>query len=292
MKTLSFKNGSEAISFEELKLSLDEQMVSGKPLNGIGHVQFIEEIGNIASRNHSPVIDKIYVSNSGPSKTPGVSIIPYIEQEKGEKSIEAHVFRRLITNYEIENDNPEWNTKLAISYHQGGIDVAMGANVKICSNLSIFGYEHMATTRNMPLEKIFEVVSDWITKYDEKIMLFDNNLKTLKNAEINLDKCFQFVGLMTGLRVEKDSSAIKNYINDSRTYALNQGQISKFTEDALLQYSETENSIISGYDLYNIGTNLHKAESMEIVNIIPQNVEFGVNMLSFINNKVLADVVC
>lgn len=284
MRTLDFKT-AELITFEELKLSLDERMVSTKPLNGIVHTELIERLGDISSIL-KPTLKEIYVSNTGPSKTPGVSIIPYIEEIKGKGAMEAHVFRRLITSYEFDHDNADYNMKLAISYHQGGIDVALGANVRVCSNLSIFGYENMVSAPRVPIDKLFEIVSDWIHKYEEKVELVDSNMQLLKNTEFSLDNCFQFIGLMTGIRVEKDSTAIRNYINDSKVYGLNQSQISKFTENALISFSNNSNRL-SAYDIYNIGTELQKPKTMDISNIIPQNVEFGQNLISFINNKLV-----
>lgn len=287
MKNLEFKNGFETISYDDLKLSLNEKMVSGKSINGMNHVDFIGEIENILSRSLKPEIEEIIVSNSGPSKTPGVSLLPYIEAIKGPKAIEAHVFRRLITSFLVKSGDPEWDTKFAISYNQAGIDIAMGAHVNICSNLSIFGYENYASTRQMPIEKIFEVVSDWVTNYEKKIEFLTTIMTKLKSTFINLDQAFQFIGLMTGIRVEKDSTIIKDYVNQNKIYPLNQGQISKFTEDVLIKYSETEDNVISAYELYNSGTNLHKASNMEIINIIPQNIDFGMNVMSFIDNKIL-----
>lgn len=284
MKILEFKNGFETINFNELQLSLSEKMVSGKSLNGIEHTELIDRIGSITSK-YNAKLNPIIVSNAGPSKTPGISVLPYVESQKGKGAIEAHIFRRLIGGFEIETDNKEWNTKIAYSFHQGGIELAIGANVRVCSNLSIFGYENMVSTKNVPIDKMFEIVSDWITKYEEKLNQFEVTMKKLKENTFSLDKYFQFVGLLSAIRVEKDSSVIKNYINDAKVYGLNQGQINKFTEKALIEYSIVDNNSISAYDIYNIGTNLHKSEHMEISNIIPQNVEFGSTILNFIDNK-------
>ncbi len=286
MKKLNFKDGYEIISFDELKLSLDEKMISGKSVHGMSHVDVIDNVSNIINKRFIANIEDIYVSNSGPSKIPGVSVLPYVEQIKGEKSIEAHVFRRLITGFSIETGNDEWNTKIAISYHQNSIEIAIGANIKICNNLSIFNYDNYLSTKNIKLTHMFDIVSDWIYKHEEHIYFHENTINKLKNIEFSLDNCFQFIGLLTAIRVEKDSNTIKNYINDKNIYALNQGQISKFTENILSSLSISNNNTLSGYEVYNIGTNLHKPQSMEISNIISQNTEFSSIFLSFINENI------
>ena len=46
MKNLEFKNGFETISYDDLKLSLDEKMVSGKSINGMKKIEGILESYN------------------------------------------------------------------------------------------------------------------------------------------------------------------------------------------------------------------------------------------------------
>jgi hypothetical protein len=280
MKKLIFKNGYEELSLEELKLSIDERNLSDKPFHGVQHYDLIENIGNEISLEFKDFnLNPIAVSNSGPSISPGVSYIPLLDPNK-EKSFEHHIFRRLITAFEIEHENEEWNTKLAISYHQNGVEIAFGPNVRVCSNLSIFGYDFMHSVAKTSQSQIYNIIKGWFKTYHQNILLWEDNFSRLKACNMGLQKTFELIGKMTALRVEKDNNALKGTISESRNYALNQSQISKFTENFLTLYQKQE--VMTGYDIYNIGTNLHKPGITDVNNIIPQNTEFGHIMLEFI----------
>ena len=76
--------------------------------------------------------------------------------------------------------------------------------------------------------------------------------------------------LSTAIRVKADSS--NTLIRENIDYPLNQGQISAFAEDVLVQYKIKEE--VNLWDIYNAGTLLFKAERMDIPQIMPQNRAF------------------
>jgi len=282
MRELTFKNGFEVLTLPELKSSVDERMFTDKPFHGIQHYSLLEEIGEILNKtNKNAIIDDIIVSPSGPSIAPGISKIPFKVDEYGKNAVEAHIFRRLITSFIIEHDNPTFNTKLAVSYHQQGVSIAFGANVRICSNLSIFGYKYMHELQKSQYANSFDIIRGWLSEYDENIVKFEHFFQKLHETTFNLSDTFNLIGKLTSMRVEKDSKSLKNFINERNNYSLNQGQISKFAESVLIMHKEK--GALSGYDVYNVGTQLHKPEFTEVSNIIPQNTEFGEVMLEYIN---------
>ena len=85
----------------------------------------------------------------------------------------------------------------------------------------------------------------------------------------------ELVGHMNFIRVGRDTRGIES----KNEYPLNQGHITKFTEEYLLKYQdllkEEEKPEVSLLDLYNLGTNLHKPENTEIPLMIGNNTALG-----------------
>lgn len=284
MRTLEFKKDYEILNLNELASSIDERELTDKPLHGIQHYKLLEKIGEVIDKTNMKFnLDDIFVSKQGPSIAPGISKIPKYEEEYGKNSVRAYIFRRLITSYIIEYDNPEFNTKIAVAYHQHGVNVAFGANVKFCQNLSIFGYDYMYDIQKTQHNAVFDVINGWLHKYNENVLKFERIMNNLKQIPFNIEQSFKFIGRLTSMRVEKDSKILKNFINP-RDYALNQGQISKFTENLLIEHQEKGE--LSAYDVYNVGTQLHKPEFTDVGRIIPQNTELGEMMLEILNEKI------
>jgi hypothetical protein len=70
----------------------------------------------------------------------------------------------------------------------------------------------------------------------------------------------------------KCDTSIKE-IRENRVYPLNQAQISQFTESLMLKHCNNGGRI-SAWDLYNSATDLYKADTMDIPQIMPQNRAF------------------
>lgn len=91
----------------------------------------------------------------------------------------------------------------------------------------------------------------------------------MKEINCTLNDTYQLIGLLTAMRVAKDSSnkTLSKCVSSS---PLNQSQISVFTENCLLAYQERQ--VLSLWDVYNIATELYKPGRTEIPNLIPQNL--------------------
>jgi hypothetical protein len=97
----------------------------------------------------------------------------------------------------------------------------------------------------------------------------------MKQIDIPAQQMFTIIGMLTAIRVKCDTS-IKE-IKETRTYPLNQAQISQLTEDMMMRYHQ--NNKVTVWDLYNGATELYKATSMDIPSLLPQNRAF----VSFLN---------
>ncbi len=69
--------------------------------------------------------------------------------------VEAHILRRIFTTLRIDNDQTdELTTTLVMTYHQDGMQAAIGPCVKACHNQCILEAERMVSTFVMMSEEI------------------------------------------------------------------------------------------------------------------------------------------
>lgn len=278
---LNFKdNKVESITLDELKMTIEETSVGREPINGISHTDLFTAIISIFDNSGLDYrMDNIYASDGGVKQYPGVALIPKYEKEYGENNIQAYLLRRMITAFYINDDeNDISNHSLAVAYHQNGIQVAFGPNIKVCKNQCILGRGMVAQTYGngkLDPQKLLEVITGWLKDYQrhrERDMEIINNMM---NYSLNPKEVLETIGELTAMRVGKDSKKISS-INE---YALSQNQISNITEQYLIKYDgeigKDDIEPITLYDFYNMGTNLYKPEHTDLPNIIGRNNLFG-----------------
>lgn len=272
---LDFENNSvETLSLETLKRTHKENDIKGRPLAGIYHYEVIEQIAELCELNGLDYkIEEIFAAQNRNRQTPGVVILPQVESLFCEKAVEAHVLRRIFTTIKINNEEtPETNTTIAIAYHQEGIQIGFGPNVKICHNQCILSPSRIVSnygSKKVSTPDIFQAVNNWLNNFSEYRINDLSILEQMKNIDCTRKDAFQLIGLLTAMRVAKDSKHVmlSRCVNN---YPLNQSQISVFTENCLLAYQNK--NILSLWDIYNIGTELYKPGRTEISNLIPQNL--------------------
>lgn len=274
-KTFNFKeNKTQILDFETLKVTHKENDVFGNPLKGLYHYQVIENVLNICNNSGlSYELEEIFAAQNKSSQHPGVSVLPQIEQIKGDNSVEAHILRRVFTTIKInDGENSEMNTTIAIAYHQDGVQIGFGPNVKICHNQCILSKERTAYNygkEGVTNDEMFATVKNWLDNFFE---YRENDLRIIekmKQIRCSQNDAYQFIGLLTCLRVAKDSGN-KDLSSNIKQYPLTQGQISQYSEEYLIRHLNGQASTL--WDLYNIATELYKPEKAEIPNLLPQNV--------------------
>ena len=267
-------NNVETLNLETLKRTHKENDINGLPLKGIYHYQVIEKVAELCELNGlNYQIEEIFAAQNRNRQTPGVVILPQVESVFGEKAVEAHVLRRVFTTIKINNEETaEMNTTIAIAYHQEGIQMAIGPNVKICHNQCILSPSRSVSNygnKKISTEDMFHVVNDWLNNFSDYRINDLKVLEQMKNINCTLNDAYQLIGLLTAMRVAKDSS-YKQLSKCVSSSPLNQSQISIFTENCLLAYQEKH--VLSLWDVYNIATELYKPGRTEIPNLIPQNL--------------------
>ncbi|WP_418543349.1 DUF932 domain-containing protein [Parabacteroides goldsteinii] len=281
-----FQNKSvETLSLDTLKRTHKENDINGQPLTGIYHYQVIEQVADLCALNGlNYQIEEIFAAQNRNRQTPGVVILPQVESVFGEKAIEAHVLRRIFTTIKInDEETPEMNTTIAIAYHQEGIQIAIGPNVKICHNQCILSPSRTVSNygnKKVTTSEMFHAVNDWLNNFSEHRINDLRILSQMKEINCTLNDAYQLIGLLTAMRVAKDSSnkTLSKCVSSS---PLNQSQISVFTENCLLAYQERQ--VLSLWDVYNIATELYKPGRTEIPNLIPQNLSLIDTLKNYYN---------
>ncbi len=274
-RTFNFQeNKTEVLDFETLKVTHKENDVYGNPLKGLYHYQVIDEVLNICKNSGlSYELEEIFAAQNKSSQYPGVSILPQVEAIHGENSAEAHILRRVFTTIKInDGENSEMNTTIAIAYHQDGVQIGFGPNVKICHNQCILSKDRTAYNygkEGVSNEEMFASVQRWLDNFFEYRETDLRIIQKMKQIRCSQNEAYQFIGLLTCMRVAKDSSN-KNLSANVKQYPLSQSQISQFTEEYLNRQLNGQVSTL--WDLYNIATELYKPEKSEIPNLLPQNV--------------------
>lgn len=279
------KQKTQVLTLDQLERTHRETDVYGNPLRGIHHFQLIQDILGMCNEiGYNVEIYDLFAAQNRDKTQPGVVKLPQVEQKYGENAFEAHILRRVYANVRITDfDNDETTTNLAIAYHQRGIQVGFGPNVKICHNQQMLSPELYVATYSekgnrgtgMEISQVMAAVRGWLMGAKMLVDADRERMERMKEIDVPAEQMFVIIGMLTAIRVKADST--RKSIRENITYPLNQSQITVFTEDMLERYAE--NKRVSVYDIYNSATNMYKAERMDIPAIMPQNR----SMVSFLN---------
>lgn len=277
MKENSFfdfeKEKVQTLGLNQLELTHKENDVYGNPLRGVYHYQLINEMMLLAKQQNMDFeVYDLFAAQNKDRNQPGVVILPQVEQIYGERAVEAHILRRVFANIRIKNlDNDEMTTNLAVAFHQKGIQVGFGNMVKVCHNQCMLGAMQYASTYGEDkynLESLLDVVKSWLVDYRRIILDEREKIEKMKQIDVPAERLHMIIGMLTAMRVAKDSSNSEIHVNE--TYPLNQSQISQFTESLLITYKREEK--VSLWDVYQSATDLYKANTMDIPQMLPQNL--------------------
>lgn len=270
----------QTLTLEQLRKTHKENDVYGNPLRGIYHYELVQKIIQMANeQNYNVEVYDMFAAQNKDRNTPGVVLLPQVEELKGERAIEAHILRRVFANIRLTDFDDEANTtNIAVAFHQKGIQVGFGNMVKICHNQCMLGSGQYASTfsdrgkggEKMEIAQLLETVKGWLFDARKIIVSEREKIEQMKQIDVPADQMFKIIGMLTALRVKCDTS--HKEIREYRTYPLNQSQISSLTEDMILRYHN--NNKVTVWDLYNGATELYKATSMDIPSLLPQNRAF------------------
>lgn len=287
-EVINVRNENQFFDFETQKvqiLTLDQLKRTNKENrgddrscpHGIYHFALIQQILDMcAEHGYDAEVYDLFATNNRDKQTPGVSLYPELEQQYGERAVEAHTLRRVYANIRLKNfDTEELTTNMAVAYTQKGIQVAFGRNVKICHNQCILGggrfvadYSARTGVPKMDLSGILQTIGGWLTDAEHLVITDDDTIERMKQSILTAEQLYVIIGMLTSMRVMNETRFKE--IRYSGTIPLNQAQIGKFTESLLLK--QKEEGRITAWSLYNCATDLYKPETAETNLILPQNI--------------------
>lgn len=285
-KFLDFeKERVQVLTLNQLAKTHKENDIMGNPIKGIYHYELINQLQEAAARHglNTQIYD-LFAANNADKNNPGVTLYPEMEDKYGKQAIEAHVLRRVYCNLQITNfDTPDYTTNFAIAYHQKGIQIGLGNNVKICHNQCMLGSKqfYLATysdsspfcdkVKSTEVKDIVATVDTWFATLEQSIVEERERIERWKARKLTDVELFQLIGLLQTTRVIHDTRVkeIREKCKTSHSYPLSQTQLNTFTENSIKKMIVDKE--ISLWDIYNIATDLYKGDSMEIPNILPQN---------------------
>ena len=278
----------QTLTLNQLERTHKENDIYGNPLRGIYHYQLLNQVIELCKeQNYGVEVYDLFAAQNKDRNTPGVVLLPQVEQQFGTRAVEAHILRRVFANIRLTDfDDADNTTNLAVAFHQKGIQVGFGNMVKICHNQCMLSPTHYVATysergtgrgNGVEIPEVIDTVRGWLMDARHAIESERERIERMKNVECDADTIFRIIGMLTALRVKADTS--NKAIKENRTYPLNSAQINKFTEDLLIRYDEEQR--VTVWDMYNAATDLYKANTMDIPALLPQNRA----MISFLEEQ-------
>ena len=247
-RQLNFAEKSvQVLTLEELEKSYHENLTTGEPVGGIYHFALIQEVLEMFEKKGlKPVVQEIFAANNKDSKRPGVTVLPQLEAEFGEKAIEAHLLRRVYANIEIRADETDdVVTCLAVAYHQKGIQLGIGPMVKVCHNQTILGAQDVVSNftcfsgqsrkDKFTLDMVLARAQQWAEVYEPNQEARRESVERMKSALMDREAMLRLIGVLVEKRILHDTS--NKLIHDGAPYPLNSGQINETAEQLIAMFA-------------------------------------------------------
>ena len=281
----------QVLTLEELERSYHENLPTGDPVGGIYHFALIQQVlATFESRGLKPVVQEIFAAANRDSKRPGVTVLPQLEEQYGERSVEAHLLRRVYANIEIRCDETDdIVTCLAVAYHQKGIQLGIGPMVRVCHNQTILGaqdvvsnytcYNGQSRKDKYSLEMVLQRAELWANDYEPYQKIRQERMVALKSAQLNREGMLELIGLLVEKRIIHDTQ--NDVLRDSRPYPLNSSQINETAEQMMVMMNGHEPQ--NYWDAYQQLNTVLKPSRMDIPQVLPQSLALFETMYEQIN---------
>ena len=250
-KTFDFsKEKVQTITLPELEATYKENDVYGHPLGGIYHSDLINGISDIArSAGLEVEMGDMFAVNNLDGKRPGVALLPEVEEKEGERSIRAHLLRRVFAVIRfVSGGTPETSCPaIAISYSQHGIQIGIGPNIHICRNQTILCAKQLIANYGycrLDLDKKELAGADWwrptVEGWIEEVAQgamqaqWAEIIQSLDEQLVYESDMQQIFGGLMQLRIEADTS--EKSLRTGEIPPLTQSQINHCMEQVLVKH--------------------------------------------------------
>ena len=257
-KTFDFsKEKVQTITLAELEATYKENDVYGRPLGGIYHSDLINGISNMA-RNAGLEVEMgdMFAVNNLDGKRPGVALLPEVEEKEGERSIRAHLLRRVFAVIRLAAGKSHTLPKaahgiscpaIAISYSQHGIQIGIGPNIHICRNQTILCARQMISNFGFCRLEMDKkdlagpdwwrpTVEGWIGEVAKGVMQqqWADIIQSLDEQLVYESDMQQIFGGLMQLRIQADTS--EKSLRTGEIPPLTQSQINHCMERVLIKH--------------------------------------------------------
>ena len=250
-KTFDFsKEKVQTITLQELEATYKENDVYGHPLGGIYHSDLINGISDIArSAGLEVEMGDMFAVNNLDGKRPGVALLPEVEEKEGERSIRAHLLRRVFaTVHLVAGGTPATSVpSIAISYSQHGIQIGIGPNIHICRNQTILCANQLIANYGycrIDMDKKELAGADWwrptVRGWMEEVAMgvmqreWAEIIQSLDEQLVYESDMQQIFGGLMQLRIEADTS--EKSLRTGEVPPLTQSQINHCMEKVLVKH--------------------------------------------------------
>ena len=281
MSTLNFaEKPVQVLTLEELEKSYHENLPTGQPVGGIYHFELIGKVlETFEKRGLTPVVQEIFAAANRDSKRPGVTLLPQLEAQYGERAIEAHLLRRVYANIEIRCDETDSMVAcLAVAYHQKGIQLGIGPMVRVCHNQTILGAQDVVSNYScyggqskkdkLTVEDVLAKAQQWADDYEPYQKIRRERMAQMKSAEFDHQDMYRLIGILVEKRIMHDTQ--NDVLHQNVPYPLNSGQINETAENLMALISR--NQPISYWDAYQELNTVLKPDRMDIPQVLPQSL--------------------
>ena len=274
IETFDFEtNKNVELTIDTLKRTHKENDIYGRPLKGIYHFEAIERIAEAAeTRGLVPVVSDLWAAQNASKTAPGVVLLPQVEAVTRPHAVEAHILRRVFCTLNLmKYDDGEKCTNIALTFHQDGVQVAIGQRVTICRNQTILGAERMATSKGNDQESIkelFNTVDGWLDNVTDITEADRKRIEALKAQRLDRPTALMYLGLLNCMRVAADSRN-KELRDRIKVAPLNQAQLSIFAENLTERLIQSDS--LTAWEFLNLATEVHKPTTADMPRIIPTN---------------------
>ena len=246
------KEKVQTITLAELEATYKENDVYGRPLGGIYHSDLINGISDMA-RNAGLEVEMgdMFAVNNLDGKRPGVALLPEVEEKEGERSIRAHLLRRVFATIRMApHQLPPvggFCPAIAISYSQHGIQIGIGPNIHICRNQTILCARQMISNfgyRRLEMDKKDlagpdwwrPTVEGWIDEVANGVMQqqWADIIQSLDEQLVYESDMQQIFGGLMQLRIQADTS--EKSLRTGEIPPLTQSQINHCMERVLIKH--------------------------------------------------------
>ena len=246
------KEKVQTITLAELEATYKENDVYGRPLGGIYHSDLINGISNMA-RNAGLEVEMgdMFAVNNLDGKRPGVALLPEVEEKEGERSIRAHLLRRVFATIRMAPHRGEtvggFCPAIAISYSQHGIQIGIGPNIHICRNQTILCARQMISNFGFCRLEMDKkdlagpdwwrpTVEGWIDEVAKGVMQqqWADIIQSLDEQLVYESDMQQIFGGLMQLRIQADTS--EKSLRTGEIPPLTQSQINHCMERVLIKH--------------------------------------------------------